>query len=89
VPDGKNGKTRNGDAVIREDFFCESFVVRDRQPSGVTAGIGLLQQFKVANDVLVEESLSLEVVEMTSYSVLQRCFSFSTPSGIVSGGMSS
>ena len=49
--------------MIGENFFRERFVVRERQPARIATGIGLLQQFKVADDVLVEERLAFEVFE--------------------------
>jgi hypothetical protein len=52
--DRKNGKPRNGNAVIGENFLCQRLVTGDRHAARITAGVALSKQFKEANDVLIK-----------------------------------
>jgi hypothetical protein len=46
--------------VIRQDLFSKSLVAGKREATGIASGIGLLHQFEITDDVLVEQNLAVE-----------------------------
>lgn len=40
--------------MVRHDFFGQRFIAREREATGVAAGVGELEEFEVGDDVLVE-----------------------------------
>src|SRR5205085_57569 len=61
--DGEDDEGWDVYAMVGEDFFGERLVVRDRQAARVAARVLLLRQLKVADDVLVEERVAVELFE--------------------------
>ena len=63
LPHRKNCKSGHGDSMVGKDLFRQRFVVGKRQPAWIAAGVWLLQQFQITDDVLIEQRLAFEVFQ--------------------------
>src|SRR4030095_1480925 len=60
---GKHTKAWNSYTVERQNLFRKRLVVRKRETARITAGVRLLQQFQIADNMLVEKRMSVEFFE--------------------------
>src|SRR5688572_14317052 len=65
----KDTETRYGDAVVRQNLLGERLIMRKRQPSRIAARVRLSQEFEVADDVLIEERMPVELFEQVKRDV--------------------
>ena len=42
LPHGEDSESRHRDSMVRENLFCEGFVMRERQAARVASRVGLL-----------------------------------------------
>src|SRR5205085_5588834 len=61
--DGEDDEGGDVYAMVCENFFRERLVFRESQAARVAARVPLLHQLKVADDVLVEERVAVELFE--------------------------
>src|SRR5438445_7729216 len=57
----KDRKRRHVNAVMGEHHLGKGFVVRDRESAWIAAGVRLLHQLEVTNDVLIVERIAVEL----------------------------
>ena len=56
----EDGEGRNGNAVIGHDFFGQRLVAGQCHAAGIAAGVGLLDQLQIRDDVLVINGIAAE-----------------------------
>ena len=62
-PQREDREPRHADAVIRQDLLGQRFVPGQRQPARVGAGVGLVDQLEIADDVLVARRDAVEIFD--------------------------